>query len=253
MSISEREIINLLSPYVRSVFGAKKERTPEFVGSGILLSSQDNLYLVTAAHVMDRFDENQYPLFLDGIDGLVGISGKEICSYTTAPGDRGDDKHDISIVKLMNKKEHLDPACFVGLEQMDCSGEHDPQLGYFCVGIPVKKGDKSIYANNMIITPEPYGLRANESSDEIYGKLSVERKTHLALSFNLKLVYSQDGQKRTAPALNGLSGAPIWGFVKKNDSELRAVIVAILTEHHQRDIKAILSTRVSEIFRDILL
>jgi hypothetical protein len=254
MSISERKMADLLFPYVRSVLGAKDKETPEFVGSGILLKSHGCLYLITAAHVMDHFDEEKYPLFLDGIDGLVAISGEEICSYTEDIIKRKDDKHDISIVKLRKEMQsRLESAYFIVFQKMDLIGEHDPHLGYFCVGIPSKRGDKSIDKNNSLITPEPYGLFAKEADCEIYDKLNVDKKTHLALSFNAKKAYSQDRVKRTAPSLNGLSGAPIWGVIKKSNTEIQAVIVAILIEYHQKDIKSVLGTRVEEVFRGTFL
>ncbi|VAW17325.1 hypothetical protein MNBD_BACTEROID05-728 [hydrothermal vent metagenome] len=261
MSISENDIVDLLFPYVRSVLGAKNKETPKFVGSGIVLKDHGNLYLVTAGHVMDhfnheidRFNKDKFPLFLDGVNGLVAISGEEVSSYTDEPIHRRDDNHDISIVKLSNEiQASLNPTYLINSDKMDLLGEHESQLGYFCVGVPANKGNKSIDKNNSLITPEPYGVRANESETGIYKKLNVNKLTHLALSFNVKKAFSKDNVKRTAPALNGLSGAPIWGFIKKSDTEIQPVIVAILTGYHQKDIKAILGTRIGEVFRDISL
>jgi hypothetical protein len=254
MSISENDIVDQLFPYVRPVLGAKNKETPEFVGSGILLKDHESLYLVTAAHVMDRFDGEEYRLFLDGVGCLVAILGEEHCSYTEDPFNRSDDRQDISIVKLSNEMQtRLDPSHFITSEKIDILGDHDPQWGYFCVGIPAKKGDETIDENRREILPSPYGLCAKESDIETYCKLQVTKSTHLALNFNVKKAYSKDNVRRTAPALNGLSGAPIWGFIKKSDTEIQPVIVAILTEYHQKDIKAILCTRIGEVFRGISL
>ena len=248
MSMSESELVDLLFPYVRSIFGAKNEETPEFVGSGVLLKNHGGLYLITAAHVMDHFDGTEYPLFLDGVNSLVEISGEEVCSYTKDPIKRRDDKQDISIVKLSNKIQAcLDSAYFI--EFKNIFRDNDSQLGYFCFGVPVKKGDKSIDKNKRRIISEPYGLHANESDVETYRKLNVSKSTHLVLDFNVKKAYAQDDKKRTAPALHGFSGAPIWGFRRNGDAEIQAGIVAILTEYHQGDIKAILGTRIDEVLR----
>ena len=254
MSVSERDIVDLLFPYVRSVFGAKSRETPEFLGSGILLKDHEHLYLITATHVMDHFGGKEYPPFLDCENGLVAISGEEICSYTEDPIKRRDDRHDISIVKLSHETQNrLKPVQYIQTEKLDVVGSHDSQLGYYCIGIPAKKGDKSIDVNIKQISPEPYSLCASESDIGTYDKLKVNNSTHLALNFNLKKVFSKDNEMRTAPALNGLSGSPIWGFRRKSSTELQAVVVAILTEYHQKDIKAILGTRVSEVFRGITL
>lgn len=249
MSIPESELVDRLFPYTRSVFGAINKATPEFVGSGFLLKGHDGLYLVTAAHVMDRFCGNEYGPFLDGADGLVAISGEEVCSYTGDPIRRRDDRRDVSIVKLDNETQRrLGQVYIADYEKLDLLGEHDVRLGYFCVGVPAKKGQQRIDTSSRVITPEPYGLFASESSAEIYGKLNADKAAHLAIAFNVKKSYAQDNVRRAAPALHGLSGAPIWGFRRKSDAELQAVIVAILTEYHQKDIKAILGTRVREVF-----
>ena len=249
MSINETVVVDLLYPYVRSILGGKNKEIPEFVGSGFLLRDHENLYLVTAAHVMDFFVAENYPLFLDADSGLVGISGEAVCSYTEDPINRKDDRTDISIVKLScDTQKRLELTKFIEMKHLDLIGEHDSQLGYFSVGITAKRGNKGINRNEKLISTEPYGLLANESSLETYRKLKVTKSSHLALSYNLKEVYSQDKVKRTAPALKGLSGAPIWGFKRKSDTEIGAVVVAILIEYHQKDIKAILCTRVSEVF-----
>jgi hypothetical protein len=261
MSISENDIVDQLFPYVRSVLGAKNKETPKFIGSGIVLKDHENLYLITAGHVMDHFNheidpfnKDKYPLFLDGVNGLVAITGEEVSSYTEESIYPKNNNHDISIVRLCNEiQASFDPTYLINSDKIDLLGEHESQLGYFCVGVPANKGNKSIDKNNSLITPEPYGVRTNESESEIYNKLDVNKLTHLALSFNVKNAFSKDKVKRTAPALNGLSGAPIWGFIKKSDTEIQPVIVAVLTEHHQKDIKAILCTRIGEVFRGISL
>ncbi|KGK43321.1 hypothetical protein LH51_00805 [Nitrincola sp. A-D6] len=256
MSFSEKDLVEILFPYVRSVFRAKNQSTPEFIGSGILLNGNQGVYLITAAHVMDHFKEEIYPLFLDcGTDGrLVQISGYESCSYTEDFVKRSDDDFDISIVRIGNEMlTDLNFECIVGIDKIDVSIDHDPSLGYFCVGIPSKKGNKSIDEKSEIINPEPYGICGSEVDEIIYSKVGVSKSTHLAISFNAKKAYSTDGTRFAAPALNGLSGAPIWGLRKVSDGQVKAVVVAILIEYHQRDIKAVLGTRASEIFRGTLL
>jgi hypothetical protein len=131
---------------------------------------------------------------------------------------------------------------------LDVTNINDSALPYFVMGYPVKKSNKSIDKENKVLAePELYGFLAVEADGSTYEKMSVVRDSHLALNFDKKKVFSSSSIQRTAPDLNGLSGTPIWGLVRKSETEVKAMVVAILIEHHQRDIKAVLGTRLSGI------
>ncbi|MFZ2726697.1 MAG: hypothetical protein WAX77_10635 [Methylococcaceae bacterium] len=246
------EDLNLLAQYVRSIFCINKKykdnKTPEFIGSGFLLKEQDNLYLITAAHVVDHY-EVEHSLLLDGDNGhLVAISGNSICSPLENI-ERKYDKIDISVVKLSDETQaKLQSTKFFELKHLDVIDEHDPKLGYCVVGIPNNRGNERINRNEEFISPDPYSFYAEESNLETYEKMGVTKSTNLILRFNSKKVCSREDEKRVAPSLRGLSGAPVFGFKNKSESEIEVepvpFIVAVLIEHHQKGINAVLTTKI---------
>ena len=92
-------ILHSLLPFVRAVVGSSEDGVAEFVGSGFLLKNDGNLFLITAAHVMDC-QSNSYQLFIDRPDeGFVRINGEGIVSRSNDQR-RKDDRLDIAIVSL---------------------------------------------------------------------------------------------------------------------------------------------------------
>lgn len=97
-SNSAHKLLPLL-PYVRAVLGSSTDRQAEFIGSGFLFKDDNNLFFITAAHVMDK-QSKKFQLFIDRPNsGLVRIYGDAIVSNSTKD-NRSDDQIDISIVKL---------------------------------------------------------------------------------------------------------------------------------------------------------
>jgi hypothetical protein len=60
------------------------------------------------------------------------------------------------------------------------------------------------------IKPSLYIAGCHEAAEK-YAEVGTNREQHLMLSFDKKNVYAREGQRRIAPNLNGMSGAPIWG------------------------------------------
>ncbi|MFZ5766276.1 MAG: hypothetical protein ACOY4H_11880 [Thermodesulfobacteriota bacterium] len=244
--MTDRELVNMLGPFVQAIVGATSTESVEFVGSGFLLKQNNTIKLVTAAHVLDHHDENDSPLFIATTTGCVRVEGDAFISPIAMGAQRKDDKIDLAVVILgADSCTKLREISFVSYDMLDINNVHDRTLGYFAMGFPVKKSNKLIDQANKVLEPEIYGFHVEEAEDRIYEKLGVSQASHLVLNFNKKKMFSETGGQRTAPDLNGLSGTPIWGLVRKSATEVKAMIVAILTEHHQGALKAVVGTRVS--------
>jgi len=241
-----KKIFDLLSPFVQTIVGATNSESVEFVGSGFLLRQNDTIKLVTAAHVLDHHDENKSPLFLATTTGCVRVEG-DSCSSVAAQGtERKGDKIDMAVVILGTEIcSKLQEISFVTPDMLDLDNNHDPTLGYFAMGFPVKKSNKLIDKANKVLEPELYGFHVDEADKRIYRKLGLSQESHLVLNFDKKKLLSEIGLQRTAPDLYGLSGTPIWGMVRKSATEVKPMIVAILIEHHQGAFKAVVGTKLS--------
>jgi len=242
--MAEEQIVNSLSPYVRAVMGAPTTSTVEFLGSGWLLEHHNNVLLVTAAHVTDRVHEN-YPIFVDSLnDRLVQVAGEIFASPTNDPSRRKDDKHDVAIVRLEpSAVAKLSDTPRLKIQNLDLTGESKYENGFIALGYPITKNKKAIDGSN--IRPEIYCLHSMQADQSAYQALGVTDKDHIVIHFNKKAVFSSSQEKRAAPNLNGLSGTPIWGSTESNEAK----VFAVLTEHHQGSIKAILGTKVTSVFK----
>lgn len=244
--MTEREIVDMLGPFVQTIVGATSTESVEFVGSGFLLKQNNTIKLVTAAHVLDHYDESRSPLFIATTTGCVRVEGDAFSSVVANGAQRKDDKIDMAVVILgADSCGRLQDISYVYHEMLDITNMSDPTLGYFAMGFPVKKSNKLIDKVNQVLEPELYGFHAEEAKEEIYQKLGLCQESHLVLNFDKKKMFAETGVQRTAPDLNGLSGTPIWGMVKKSATEEKAMIVAILTEHHQGAFKAVVGSRIN--------
>ncbi|MCL7421788.1 MAG: serine protease [Methylobacter sp.] len=246
--MNEQEIFDTYSRFIHPIVRATGPDSGEFVGSGFLLKSDETIKLITAAHVLDHHDGEFSPLFIPTENGTVRIKGACYSSVVADGSTRKADKIDIAVITLdQDICERLCGVSCLTPEMLDVTNIHDSALPYFVMGYPVKKSNTSIDKEIKVLEPELYGFLTVEADCEAYEKMSVVRDSHLALSFDKKKVFSSSGVQRTAPDLNGLSGSPVWGLVRKSETEVKAMVVAILIEHHQRAIKAVLGTRLSGI------
>jgi hypothetical protein len=247
--MTEQEIFQTLGPFVHPIVRATGPDTLEFVGSGFLLKTSEMVTLITAAHVLDHHDGECSPLFLPTEYGTIPIQGTSYSSAFTDGATRRNDKFDVAAIMLeQGICEKLAGVSCVSSEMLHLTDINDPALPYVAIGFPVKKADKRIDYENKALEPELYGFITDEADSSKYEKLGVARDSHLAINFEKKNMFFSSGVKKgEAPNLNGLSGSPIWGLLHKSETELKAVIVAVLTEHHQGSIKAVLGTRLSAI------
>lgn len=239
LMFSEEHVADFFIPYTTAILRHHKQDSVEFFGSSLLINHLGRYYLISAAHVLDHLN-NEPPLFINVPGGLLTLSG-EIC--TTASMDliaRRDDRLDISVLALPESQNHiLKAAPSVTLEELDSKQEIHKEHGFIVAGYPVTKNKNSVDRIEKLITPSAYIGICQEAKSDIYAQLGSHKSLSLALKFNRKEVFSIDGRKRTAPALNGLSGAPVWGFTKDGIAR----VAGILIEHYQGTKKCIVATR----------
>lgn len=238
-------IVNALGPYTRAIFRPEIKNGVAFFASGVLLLIESRFFLITAAHVLDHLSEIN-PLFMEWNGNLVPIEGSVISSSTEGIKNRSGDKIDIAIVEFLKLKEsHLEGVAYISLENLDLHGETNPNLGYAFVGYPESKNRMAINKYSKSIHPVMYGAMCWEAENHNYYRVGASFENNILLKFNKKRVYGLEGNPRTAPNLNALSGSPIWG----RNSEGTPFVVGILIEHHSSDIKCVVGTRIFPILK----
>lgn len=244
---SDQYLIDTYSEFTKVIFRSTDYDSVEFIGSGSILRLDGKLYLFTAGHVLDQATAGR-PLFL-GVSGrLIPIVGTALTSHTNIPGYRGDDQIDFAVLELPDTQNELfDGTSFLVLSHLDIGAIAIPQLGFLFMGYPESKNRTTISKSTREINPFLYAARCGEADLNAYEALHVMRSENLVLKFDWKRVLSRSGGRRLAPALNGLSGAPIWGRAPDGT----ALVVAVLTAHHKRE-RSIVSTRISRFYSALL-
>lgn len=230
-----------LSRYTRQIFRQTAVAGIEFFGSGLLAKVEGKVYLFSAAHVLDHSTE-EIPLFVDTGKKLVRVVGDILTSRTAYPRLRSDDRIDMGIVAFDSSiEDHLADSPILELGNLDVNHVTIAEKGFVFMGHPESKNREVINEQSREIIPFLYGAMCQEASNQQYVNLGIAKVSHLLLDFNKKRMMSLSGEIRIAPALNGLSGAPIWG----SDCNGNAFVAAILTEHHKGASKSIVSTRIA--------
>ncbi len=227
-----------LYPYVRMVLCAPKDGELYFIGSGFLLSEKNRTYLITAAHVLDNHSETNQ-LFIDNLEGkLVRILGDSIVS-NSSEHRRSDDQKDFAIIALNAVASgKLKKTMKLKLDQFDLSYKHNYKYGYIAIGYPISRNKGNIIQTQSEAIP--YMVSNLEANIDTYEKLGLTQAEHIVIDFESKDVYSEKNEKRHAWSLRGLSGCPVWGVLPTG----KCKVVSILTAHHQKNINAIVTTKI---------
>ena len=111
-------------------------------GSGVFIKYNDNYYVVSAAHVLAEHYNDTF-VILD--DNELKIGGQLISSKMPKSESRGDDKIDISIIKVDEKSEKALLKSFSALDASEIGIGHNlsNEGAYFSVGFPLTKTKKN--------------------------------------------------------------------------------------------------------------
>ncbi len=227
---------------VRPLFRLPPRKAPELIGCGVFLSVGTHRFILSAAHVLDHFDGPD--LYIAADEKFVGVEGVANRSEPHTGTRRDDDVTDAAVFLIKSGSLVELEASFLNVD--DLGVDANPIVGrqYLVMGYPtsrakLKRGERVIY-------PELFSFVTGESAGKVYGQLAVKQFSHLAVTLDRNNI--TDGLNRmTAPRPNGLSGCGVWRFdsIWKAEWEDRDKLVAILTEYHGGDVKALLSTRVA--------
>jgi hypothetical protein len=240
-----RVVADHFGPVVRPLVTDVNNRF-ELKGSGVLVRFGSEIFLFTAAHVLDE------PFLWSGTpEGFVPLPAKAIMS-SSRNGRRQDDRADVGIVPI---PQDLHQTLATGsvltssdLDIDDLSIDAPATKHYLVVGYPASKAkfnfrERCVRFEALVLTSKSAGARA-------YKKIGVTDSTHLVLDFEKKTSTAPDGHS-IAPDLFGASGGGIWNLGNEyHAAGDGARLVGIGIEWHRRE-KAIVGTRIA-VFCDVL-
>lgn len=234
---------DLLDRYVRALIKVQGINYLEIIGSGFVVKDSNNLFLVTAAHLFDHYNEST-PICINSANGKLVLIDGISQSSKSEDGIRANDQVDISIILLEEKcAEKLAGTSFLDIKQFDLSANSKYPFGYWALGYPLTKNKGNILHENF--EARTYIINVQEASDDSYSQMELNKEDNLLLHFDERRVYSETNEKRNAYSIRGLSGCPVWGLGVDGKFKL----VSILIEHHQKVHQTIVTTRIKKIVK----
>src|SRR6266852_2359925 len=215
------------------ILGEPEGSEPILLGTGWFLQLGAIWFLVTAEHVLRKLypedsdptsTRNTWDIIVPGLDDQpIHLSG----STTMTPGRYDVDAeastmsrgYDVGIVRLHNPKLVYDR--WKPVRRMTFVPEEDFDHGcYFVAGWP----EALSFPMRGGIATQRYQLLAPFARDQPFDRdidirLSLDRNDHSTLK----------GEPVAAPALAGMSGAPIWRVFKNGSSRYKPELAGILT------------------------
>jgi hypothetical protein len=114
-------------------------------------------------------------------------------------------------------------------------------------GFPASKG-KGNPASREFLTRATTYLASSIPIDR-YSKLGLSSDTHIVLPFNEKDIYDLEGRRVQLPALNGMSGSPVWELRRAEEGGPR--IVGVFLEYRRAE-KVIVASDIRFVLKLIL-
>jgi hypothetical protein len=235
----------VLSKYIQPIYVEGKNVTPFLVGSGILLRVADDLFLITAAHVIEENREND--LYTIGQFGTTALEGR-FYRNASEQKDHSDEPFDIGVL-------HLNTDTVTALGQVNevlpnqCAiAEPRPTRRlHLIIGYPHTKNRKLDLRKRKVF-PKTFRYYTLPASPKRHGNHGLDTATHLLLDFERRHVMPFGGHDQTAPHPAGMSGGAVWTSCFRDPK-----LAGILTDWKHRD--SFLAVRISlavEIIRNVL-
>jgi hypothetical protein len=222
--------------YVLPIF-TDEDGVPVSVGTGFLLDTEFGHALVTAAHVLDGFyDGREYYFYADPVTKR-GIAGEALFSKLPPSGNRDDDLVDVVIVLLEGEKDELPPFDAVEKVSMPLNlltPQATPRQGkkFAFLGFPSSKG--KVNRVDTDLRSASYTYLASSAGPDAYAQIEVDETFHIVLPFDKRNVITLDAEKFNFPALQGMSGSPLWEL-RRAELGGRRVVGIMIRDKHKRD------------------
>ena len=211
------------------IFRMRRDIFPESVGSGILLKIGDNLFLISAAHVLDCPD----PLLIPCDGRLVELQGSGRISVPPESG-RKNDLHDSGFIciepalaaRLVNSGYCLSAG------EIEMSDETEDGDLYVFSGFPWTEqrpnpAQSSTFSTRFCFAGPTADLRS-------YRKAGVSRNTHIAIKTTADNFRTSAGKMIPCKSMEGVSGGAAFKLYFHPPNLLSVRLVGIIIEQHKR-------------------
>lgn len=228
------KLSNCLSNHVLPLFQYENGK-PKLVGTGFLVSTDLDDYLISAAHVFDELAKGNELFFYIKANTTAKLLGKLLRTELPPSKNRNDDKLDIGVLKLDKLirppyREILKYSLPINTLIPNALPRDEKQ--YLIIGFPETKSRINPIVRELKSKLSIFRNISAPSSK--YQELGLETSNHIVINFEIKRTISPNKAIQTFPKPNGMSGAPVWLLYDNNnhnDPE-QTPIVGVLIEHH---------------------
>lgn len=240
------KLSNCLSNHVLPLFQHEKGK-PKLVGTGFLVSTDLDDYLISAAHVFDELAKGNELFFYININTTAKLSGKLLRTKLPPNKNRTEDKLDIGVLKLdkLIRPPYREIQKYsLSINALIPNALPRDEKQYLIIGFPETKSRINPMAREL---KSKLSIFRNISAPTIkYDELGLETSNHIVINFEIKRTISPNKTIRTFPKPSGMSGAPVWLLYDNNNHNdpNQTPIVGVLIEHHPSK-KALVATDIN--------
>lgn len=231
-----KSLANVLARSILPLFAQVPSGKPRLVGSGFLVSSGTDSYLVSAAHVFDELKTGRELFFYMEPQTKRKLSGSLRLTKTPEGNNRKHDRLDVGVLRLEGpglppypKVEKYPLAVDVLMPNaLPRDGKQ-----YLLIGFPESKSRANPIARE--VASEIYGFRNTSAEPQKYADLGVSMQSHVVLGFDRKHTVGSDSRIRAFPEPSGMSGSPVWLLYNESGSNdpVQTPVVGVAIEHHK--------------------
>lgn len=214
-------------------------------GTGVFIQIQDHYFLISAAHVFDRYRDLFIPLSKDY--EIIKPGGT---TFYNNPSNRDKDGIDVAVLKLDDYCVPHILRRYSFLQADDLAINHIFKDGefYTFLGYPTTKS-KVLYKTDVFDSTTFFHFTSPAKSEE-YSKFNRNPALNVMASYDKKFAYnSKNNTFGTGPDLHGISGCGLW-FTDPLDLStgiIKPKLIAIMTDWPIKNRTIIIGTRIDVI------
>jgi len=222
-----RQVEQSVEPVITPLYVPKDlVGVPELIGTGVFLKIEDKVFILTAAHVIEQF--NQCPPLISHNDKFVPVPGESYRSKKPPSGTHAHDPIDASVLRIDGPiAERLRHRCLT-LDDMYISNEAKIEA-YTVVGFPIRE----VEINEREYIHHPESLTLFSCREGEYKKLGTDRGVHILFDPGKKLI-SREGTA-DPPNMRGMSGGGVWIVPRAMGLEESHRLAGIFIEHRRAE------------------
>ncbi|WP_289029550.1 hypothetical protein [uncultured Paraglaciecola sp.] len=181
----------------------KRATKPEQIGSGVIVSLENEYFIFSASHVFDVIGKFNLLVGPSGYERIAALSGERFSTPKGNSGTHRDDPFDASVFHIQGGLTDSLKNVAISINDFDIESKNESNNIYMAAGF---RSRKSNTAGN-----EAKGKRecfpTIEYSDDEYSLLGIDRTNHIALAYEDQVL--ANGQWQTSPTPTGISGGAV--------------------------------------------